>query len=134
MAYRAMLQSAAESAIQSIGLGYDIAHDIRLKYCKQRSAPDPLLIELDHDEVQDIVLPGGLTVAGVSKSIKCDKGERTRFRSDVLSFQQVRIICPIHILCILHIAMFKTEKYIVRCCVNVCYYDVTIIMMNPLLS
>uniref|UniRef100_A0A0E0Q4H3 MACPF domain-containing protein n=1 Tax=Oryza rufipogon TaxID=4529 RepID=A0A0E0Q4H3_ORYRU len=89
MAYRAMLQSAAESAIQSIGLGYDIAHDIRLKYCKQRSSPDPLLIELDHDEVQDIVLPGGLTVAGVSKSIKCDKGERTRFRSDVLSFQQM---------------------------------------------
>uniref|UniRef100_I1Q8C1 MACPF domain-containing protein n=1 Tax=Oryza glaberrima TaxID=4538 RepID=I1Q8C1_ORYGL len=88
MAYRAMLQSAAESAIQSIGLGYDIAHDIRLKYCKQRSSPDPLLIELDHGEVQDIVLPGGLTVAGVSKSIKCDKGERTRFRSDVLSFQQ----------------------------------------------
>uniref|UniRef100_A0A0E0LHI3 MACPF domain-containing protein n=1 Tax=Oryza punctata TaxID=4537 RepID=A0A0E0LHI3_ORYPU len=89
MAYKAMLQSAAESAIRSIGLGYDIAHDIRLKYCKQRSSPDPLLIELDHDDVQDIVLPGGLTVAGVSKSIKCDKGERTRFRSDVLSFQQM---------------------------------------------
>ncbi|XP_015695327.1 MACPF domain-containing protein At4g24290-like [Oryza brachyantha] len=89
MAPKATLQSSAESAIRSIGLGYDIAHDIRLKYCKQRNLPDPLLIELDHDEVQDIVLPGGLTVAGVSKSIKCDKGERMRFRSDVLSFQQM---------------------------------------------
>ncbi|XP_006645361.1 MACPF domain-containing protein At4g24290-like [Oryza brachyantha] len=85
----AKLQSVAESAIRSIGLGYDIATDIRLKYCKQRSLPDPLLIELEHDKVQDIVLPGNLTVAGVPKSIKCDKGERMRFRSDVLSFQQM---------------------------------------------
>lgn len=90
MAHKAMLQSTAESAIRSIGLGYDIAAiDIRLKYCKQRNLPDPLLIELGHDEVQDIVLPGNLTVAGVPKSIKCDKGERMRFRSDVLSFQQM---------------------------------------------
>uniref|UniRef100_A0A0D9VAI4 MACPF domain-containing protein n=1 Tax=Leersia perrieri TaxID=77586 RepID=A0A0D9VAI4_9ORYZ len=89
MAHRARLQSTAESAIRSIGLGYDIANDIRLKHCKQRGSPDPLLIELDHDKVQDIVIPGNLTVAGVSKSIKCDKGERMRFRSDVLSFQQM---------------------------------------------
>ncbi|TVU36893.1 hypothetical protein EJB05_18846 [Eragrostis curvula] len=89
MAHNAMLQSTAESAIQSIGLGFDVANDIRLKYCKQRNSPDPLLIDLDHGEVQDIVLPGGLTVASVPKSIKCDKGERTRFRSDVLSFQQM---------------------------------------------
>uniref|UniRef100_A0A0D9YK90 MACPF domain-containing protein n=1 Tax=Oryza glumipatula TaxID=40148 RepID=A0A0D9YK90_9ORYZ len=89
MAHKAKLQSVAESAIRSIGLGYDIANDIRLKNCKQRGSPDPLLIELDHDKVQDIVLPGNLTVTGVSKSIKCDKGERMRFRSDVLSFQQM---------------------------------------------
>ncbi|KAF0935814.1 hypothetical protein E2562_035950 [Oryza meyeriana var. granulata] len=45
----------------------------------------------DHGEfkVQNIVLPGNLTVAGVSKSIKCDKGERMRFRSAVLSFQHL---------------------------------------------
>lgn len=99
MAHKAMLQSTAESAIRSIGLGYDIAAiDIRLKYCKQRNLPDPLLIELGHDEVQDIVLPGNLTVAGVPKSIKCDKGERMRFRSDVLSFQQVCFVCPLSIL------------------------------------
>lgn len=95
MAHKAKLQSVAESAIRSIGLGYDIANDIRLKNCKQRGSPDPLLIELDHDKVQDIVLPGNLTVTGVSKSIKCDKGERMRFRSDVLSFQQVCFLCPL---------------------------------------
>ncbi|PUZ52913.1 hypothetical protein GQ55_5G011700 [Panicum hallii var. hallii] len=86
---KAMLQSTAEAAIRSIGLGFDVVSDIRIKYCKQRSSPDPWLIQLDHGEVQDIVLPGGLTVAGVTKSIKCDKGERMRFRSDVLSFQQM---------------------------------------------
>ncbi|RLN23933.1 MACPF domain-containing protein [Panicum miliaceum] len=87
--HKAMLESTAEAAIHSIGLGFDVVSDIRIKYCKQRSSPDPWLIELDHGEVQDIVLPGGITVAGVTKSIKCDKGERMRFRSDVLSFQQM---------------------------------------------
>ncbi|CAO1947308.1 unnamed protein product [Urochloa humidicola] len=88
-AHKAMLQSTAEAAIRSIGLGFDVVSDIRIKYCKQRGSPDPWLIDLDHGEVHDIVLPGGLTVAGVTKSIKCDKGERMRFRSDVLSFQQM---------------------------------------------
>ncbi|CAD6228048.1 unnamed protein product [Miscanthus lutarioriparius] len=88
-ARRATPQEAAEAAIRSVGLGFDVVSDVRLKYCKQRGAPDPWLIELDHGEAQDIVLPGGVTVAGVTKSVKCDKGERMRFRSDVLSFQQM---------------------------------------------
>ncbi|EHA8591771.1 putative MACPF domain-containing protein [Cocos nucifera] len=88
MALRAPPLKAAEIAISSIGLGYDITADIRLKYCK-REIPDPYLIELDRDQVQDAVLPGGLCIPNVPKSIKCDKGERMRFRSDVLTFQQV---------------------------------------------
>jgi hypothetical protein len=32
------------------------------------------------------MLPGGVTVAGITKSVKHDKGERMRFRTDVLSF------------------------------------------------
>lgn len=79
---------AAESAIQSIGLGYDVAVDLRLKYCKKKSA-DSQLISIDDGQVQNIVIPGGLSVPNVSKSIKCDKGERMRFSSDVLSFQQM---------------------------------------------
>lgn len=35
------------------------------------------------------MLPGGILIPNVPKAIKCDKGERTRFRSDVLSFQQM---------------------------------------------
>ncbi|XP_073118214.1 MACPF domain-containing protein At4g24290-like isoform X3 [Elaeis guineensis] len=88
MALKASPLEAAEIAIHSIGLGYDIADDIRLKYCK-RGSPDPCLIELSNDEVQEIVLPGGISIPNVPKSIKCDKGERMRFRSDVLSFQRM---------------------------------------------
>ena len=108
-----MARATAEAAVRSIGLGYDVAADVRLKYCKQRAAPDPSLIELDRDGVQDIVLPGNMTVAGVPKSIKCDKGERMRFRSDVLSFQQV---CFLVCLCA---CVVKTTKNNARCHVNV---------------
>ncbi|KAK3035258.1 hypothetical protein RJ639_034695 [Escallonia herrerae] len=82
------LKAAAEAAIQSIGLGYDIAEDLRLKYCKGKSA-ESRLIAIDDDQIRDIVIPGGILIPNVSKSIKCDKGERIRFSSDVLSFQQM---------------------------------------------
>ncbi|KAL8535946.1 hypothetical protein ACS0TY_011551 [Phlomoides rotata] len=85
MALRLPAGEAAKVAIQSIGRGYDISLDLRLKYCKG----DSRLIEIDEDQGREIVLPGGISVPNVSKSIKCDKGERTRFRSDVLTFQQM---------------------------------------------
>ncbi|GLT85764.1 hypothetical protein SLE2022_039420 [Rubroshorea leprosula] len=88
MALRLPAPKAAEVAIKSIGCGYDIAIDLRLKYCKG-NFKDSRLIEIDEDGGHEIVLPGGIPIPNVSKSIKCDKGERTRFRSDVLSFQQM---------------------------------------------
>lgn len=88
MALKLSAAKAAEVAIASIGRGYDISSDLRLKCCKGDSV-DSHLIEIDEDQCQEIVLPGGITVPNVPKSIKCDKGERTRFRSDVLSFQQM---------------------------------------------
>ncbi|KAL7002048.1 hypothetical protein U1Q18_003198 [Sarracenia purpurea var. burkii] len=88
MALKASAPEAANIAIQSIGRGYDVSLDLRLKYCKG-DLVDPRLIELGEDPGGEIVLPGGIVIPNVSKSIKCDKGERTRFRSDVLSFQQM---------------------------------------------
>lgn len=88
MALKDPAHKAAAIAIGSIGRGYDISADLRLKYCKGDSI-DSRLIEIDEHDVRDLVLPGGVSISNVSKSIKCDKGERTRFRSDVLSFQQV---------------------------------------------
>ncbi|MCL7033474.1 hypothetical protein MKW94_029973 [Papaver nudicaule] len=92
MALKVSPVKAAEIAIQSIGLGYDIAIDLRLKYCKRdnnNSTKDSRLIDIDEDQGREIVLPGGLSIPSVSKSIKCDKGERMRFSSDILSFQQM---------------------------------------------
>lgn len=85
MALKLSAPEAAKVAIQSIGRGYDVSLDLRLKYCKG----DSQLIAIDQDQGRDIVLPGGILISDVPKSIKCDKGERTRFRSDVLTFQQM---------------------------------------------
>ncbi|KAK4378702.1 hypothetical protein RND71_000564 [Anisodus tanguticus] len=88
MALKLPAVEAAKVAIQSIGCGYDISLDLRLRYCKGHPA-NSRLIEIDEDEGREVVLPGGISIPNVSKSIKCDKGEFTRFRSDVLSFQQM---------------------------------------------
>ncbi|XP_021728519.1 MACPF domain-containing protein At4g24290-like isoform X1 [Chenopodium quinoa] len=88
MALKLPAAKAAEVAIGSIGRGYDISADLRLKFCKGDTL-DSHLIVIDEDHSQEIALPGGISVPNVPNSIKCDKGERTRFRSDVLSFQQM---------------------------------------------
>lgn len=88
MALKVSAPKAADIAIGSIGQGYDISIDLRLKYCKGNSSKSRL-IEIDEDSGREVVLPGGISTLNVSKSIKCDKGERTRFRSDVLPFQQM---------------------------------------------
>ncbi|KAF8029775.1 hypothetical protein BT93_E2259 [Corymbia citriodora subsp. variegata] len=81
-------QSAAEKAVSVIGFGYDLACDVRLKSCKP-SRSGSRLIELEARETRDLVVPGGVVVRDVPCCIKCDKGERTRFRTDVLSFNQM---------------------------------------------
>ncbi|KAI4378849.1 hypothetical protein MLD38_016274 [Melastoma candidum] len=86
-------RDAAEAAVRSIGLGYDFALDLRLKYCKRF----PIINLSANDDgggggggVHDIRLPGtGFVVTDVPSSIKCDKGDRVRFSSDVLTFQQM---------------------------------------------
>ncbi|KAL3577023.1 hypothetical protein D5086_022306 [Populus alba] len=81
-------QSAAEKAVSVIGFGYDLTKDIRLSYCKP-GLFGSRLIELDLTRNQELVIPGGVVVQNVPIGIKCDKGERTRFLSDVLSFNQM---------------------------------------------
>ncbi|GAV63266.1 MACPF domain-containing protein [Cephalotus follicularis] len=88
MAFKLSAPKAAEIAIGLIGRGYDIATDLRLKYCKG-DLKDSRLIQITEDDGREIILPGGISITNVPKSIKCDKGERMRFRSDVLSFQQM---------------------------------------------
>ncbi|OAY33229.1 MACPF domain-containing protein At4g24290 [Manihot esculenta] len=80
------VKKAAEAAIEAVGLGFDLVVDLSLKYCKKNSSR---LILMDDEKVRDLVIPGGFSIRNVPKFIKCDKGERMRFSSDVLSFQQM---------------------------------------------
>lgn len=81
-------QSVAERAVQVIGFGYDLNLDLRLTSCKPGPS-NSRLIDVDETLARDLMLPDGIVVPDVPASIKSDKGERTRFRSDVLSFTQM---------------------------------------------
>ncbi|XVF00563.1 hypothetical protein REPUB_Repub04eG0011300 [Reevesia pubescens] len=88
MALKVSVQQAAGIAIGSIGRGYDLARDLRLKYCNE-DAKDSPLIEFEEVGCYDLVLPGGISLPNVSKLIKCNQGKVMRNSSDVLSFQQM---------------------------------------------
>lgn len=76
-------QRLAKQAIEALGQGFDITNDFRLKFCRKR------LIELNSKHVQNILIPGGPLIQNVSRDIKCDKGERMRYTSEVLEFNQM---------------------------------------------
>ncbi|KAI4296924.1 hypothetical protein L6164_036841 [Bauhinia variegata] len=84
MAARDSRLQAAELAIGSIGLGYDINQDIDFKICKTGS---PLII-INQEERRNLQI-SGVTVPDVPKSIKCFRGESLRIQSDVLTLQQM---------------------------------------------
>ncbi|CAA6665716.1 unnamed protein product [Spirodela intermedia] len=81
-------QEAAEQSISTLGCGFDLADDIHLSRYK-RGPAGARLVQLGDDGTGDLVLPGGVVVRGVPSSVRCDKGERARFRSDVLPFHQM---------------------------------------------
>ncbi|XVE48548.1 hypothetical protein DITRI_Ditri01bG0010400 [Diplodiscus trichospermus] len=85
MALKVSARKAAEIAIASIGRGYDLASDLRLKYYKGDAKDSPLIDFGYHD----ITLPDGIHIPNVSKLIKCSKGERLRYTSDSVSFEQM---------------------------------------------
>ncbi|TYI38329.1 hypothetical protein ES332_A02G019000v1 [Gossypium tomentosum] len=73
-------------AMEALGKGYDITGDFRLKYAKGTR-----LLVLDETNKRDIVFPGAaaFTMKDVSQDIRLDKGDRIRFKSDVLEFNQM---------------------------------------------
>ncbi|MCO5606642.1 hypothetical protein L7F22_060830 [Adiantum nelumboides] len=80
---REAARAAALGAVESLGCGFDLTSDYRLKYRKG------LLLQLRLNSTKDLILPGGITIPDVSRDVKCDKGERMRFASDVMQFQQM---------------------------------------------
>ncbi|KAE8719823.1 putative S-adenosyl-L-methionine-dependent methyltransferases superfamily protein [Hibiscus syriacus] len=74
-----------ETALNSLGKGFDLTSDFRLKYCKGKER----LILLNEREKKEIAVPGLGAFDNVSVDIKCDKGDRTRYQSDIIDFNQM---------------------------------------------
>ncbi|XP_052142693.1 MACPF domain-containing protein At1g14780 [Oryza glaberrima] len=78
--------AAAEKAVRCLGRGFDMAGDLRLKYCKGGGAG--CLVER-RDETTPLTVPGVGVIADVPADVRCDKGDRVRFKSDVLEFNKM---------------------------------------------
>uniref|UniRef100_A0A7N0TG34 MACPF domain-containing protein n=1 Tax=Kalanchoe fedtschenkoi TaxID=63787 RepID=A0A7N0TG34_KALFE len=79
-----------EKALRSLGKGFDLTSDFRLKFCRG----DAPLVNLNRSETRDLHLPGILQSSSsafhdISIDIKCDKGELIRHQSDILDFQKM---------------------------------------------
>ncbi|KAG6575336.1 MACPF domain-containing protein, partial [Cucurbita argyrosperma subsp. sororia] len=70
-------------------LRFDLTNDFRLKFVKGNGGGGRRLVVVDDVNKRDLVFPDGAVVRGVSQDIRCDKGDRIRFKSDVLQFNQV---------------------------------------------
>ncbi|XXG58988.1 hypothetical protein AAC387_Pa04g1158 [Persea americana] len=74
-----------ERALDCLGRGFDITSDFRMKYCKGKQR----LVSLNEADTRDLLVPGFGLFPAVSVDIKCGKGERVRYQSDVLQFHQM---------------------------------------------
>lgn len=92
---------AAQKAINSIGLGFDITLGINFDNCK--SIGSPLIFINNQQHCRHLELPGGVTIPNVSNSVKCVRGESIRIHSDVLTLHQVYI----YIRCIYYVKHFS---------------------------
>lgn len=84
-----------ERTLKSLGRGFDLTSDFRLKFCKGEKR----LVFLSEAEKKELEVPGFGAIKDVSIDIKCDKGDRVRYQSDILEFQQrksadVRVLQP----------------------------------------
>ncbi|XP_045823386.1 MACPF domain-containing protein At4g24290-like isoform X3 [Trifolium pratense] len=76
---------AAQKAINTLGLGFDLTQDINFDNCKTGSR----LILIDGEQCRHLEIPGGVSIPDVSNSIRCVGGESIRINSEVLTLQQM---------------------------------------------
>lgn len=82
----------AMDAANALGRGFDVTSDFRLGFAK--GASGSRLVEIDETNTQDIVAPGNIVIPNVSVDIRCDKGEKTHYASEVLTYAQVLSLTP----------------------------------------
>uniref|UniRef100_A0A7N2L6W9 MACPF domain-containing protein n=2 Tax=Quercus lobata TaxID=97700 RepID=A0A7N2L6W9_QUELO len=80
-----MGEEIVKRALNSLGRGFDLTSDFRLNFCKGKGR----LVRLNESQKTQLQVPGFGTFNDVSIDIKCDKGDRTRYQSDILSFNQM---------------------------------------------
>lgn len=72
--------------MEALGKGFDLTSDFRLRFAKGSQR----LVVLDEVNKRDLLIPStGVTIKAVSQDIRVDKGDRIRFKSDVLEFNQM---------------------------------------------
>ncbi|KAG2605165.1 MACPF domain-containing protein At1g14780-like [Panicum virgatum] len=80
--------AAVEKAVRCLGRGVDMAGDLRLKHCKDVGGC-LVLRSGEKKAAAKVVVPGFRVVADVPADVKCGKGDRIRFKSDVLEFNKM---------------------------------------------
>ncbi|XP_030468120.1 MACPF domain-containing protein At1g14780 isoform X2 [Syzygium oleosum] len=80
-----MSKRIVEEALASLGRGFDLTSDFRLRFCKGEER----LVQLNETEKRTLVIPGFGPVNNVPADIRCDKGERSRYQSDILEFSKM---------------------------------------------
>uniref|UniRef100_A0A0E0DZW9 MACPF domain-containing protein n=1 Tax=Oryza meridionalis TaxID=40149 RepID=A0A0E0DZW9_9ORYZ len=78
--------AAVQRAVRCLGRGVDMAGDLRLKHCKDGGG---CLVARSGEKAAAVAVPGVGVVAGVPADVKCGKGDRIRFKSDVLEFNKM---------------------------------------------
>ncbi|KAF4368493.1 hypothetical protein F8388_018617 [Cannabis sativa] len=74
-----------EKAVNCLGKGFDLTSDFRHQYCKGKHT----LILFNDTHNRRLAVPGFGAVENVSSDVKCDKGDRVRYQSDILDFNQM---------------------------------------------
>ncbi|WOL20130.1 hypothetical protein Cni_G28932 [Canna indica] len=81
-----MSAGVVERALKCLGRGFDIACDFRPEYCRGEKRQ---LVLMNEEDKRELAVPGFGVAKDVSVDIKCDKGDRIRYQSDVLEFSQM---------------------------------------------
>jgi hypothetical protein len=82
-----VMATAVEKAVKFLGRGVDMTFDLRLKHCK--GAGGCLVVRSGEKAAAKVAVPGLGVVIADMPDVKCGKGDRIRFKSDVLEFNKV---------------------------------------------
>ncbi|KAM0952802.1 putative MACPF domain-containing protein CAD1/NSL1 [Dioscorea sansibarensis] len=80
-----MSEAQMEKVIWCLGRGFDVTCDFKAKYCKGEER----LVFISEEEKVELFVPGFGTLGKVSADVKCDKGDRIRYQSDVQEFNKM---------------------------------------------